>query len=708
MGSKTHRVCAMSDTPFEIEEKMRQIIEYAPCAICTFSKDMRITSSNPALEAITGISQDDLHLSNNNSQLIEKTRITVSNAFQTGDVQHATISVMTKKGERNFRETAIPIKNKDNEETSEVAVYYFDETSLVSQVRDYRKTIEYAEYGFFKTDPNFNFIKCNDIVLNLTGYTRENFLRMNLKDITILDSEGGKAIDVLKTKETLRILVTLQVPKGSIHGSLTLIPIINDGEITSINGQFIDKSRSKEKLTYLDEVIANAVTNLSNLAKGELDFKITEIPTNKYTKEIRSRTEALDVEMIATRDSLFLILSEIINFTELIADGKIKGTTINAENYHGIYLDIVKELIKLKSAIEKPLSEITRVSTLFKHCDFSTHINEDIEFRGEWKLVKFGLNSACEHVRESIGTVNKTVEQLNSISDNTIFAIEEVNEGRDFVANLINQLKMSIAGQKETVSHLTKTIQDVANTTADISIQTSKLASLATSADEIAKDGTKQAEDAESGMIAITRASEEVSRLILEIQGEMEHIGKIVNIITEIAGQTNLLALNAAIEAARAGDAGRGFAVVATEVKSLAEQSRNSAKIIQEMIETLTNKSKDAANAMNHSKEAVQDGTIALSRTLSLFTELAESVDEISNNVGVIASVTEEQTAATEEISSNAIDIDNLIKKDLDSIIATASAADEAEYKINILKVNAEQLRSLYEELSNDLKKLTI
>jgi methyl-accepting chemotaxis protein len=698
----------MSDIPLETEEKMKQIIEYAPCAICTFSKDMHITSSNLAFERITGISQDEIKLLNNDSQLIQKISKAVSNAFQTGDVQYENISFMTQKGERNLIGTATPIKYKESGEIFEVAVYYSDETDMISQLRDYRKTQTYTEYGFFKTDTDFNFLKCNDTLLRLSGFTREEFLRMNIKDIPILDIEGGRAVDVLKTKEAVKILVTLQVPRGTLHGSLTLIPIITDGEITSINGQFIDKTRTKEKLTYLDTSIENTVENLANLAKGELNFTIPEIPTNEYTKDIRNRTQAIDSEMVATRDTLSLILHEIVNFAELIADGKIKEANIDTENYHGIYLDIVKELIKLKSAIEKPLSEITRIITLLEHCDFSVHVDEDIEFRGDWKQVKIGLNSATAHVRESIFTVNKSVEQLNNVANDTVLAIQEVNDGRHLISTRIEQLKLSMAGQKETVGQLTRTIHDVACTTADISVQTSKLASLATAADQIAKDGTRQAEDAESGMQAITRTAEEVSRLILEIQGEMEHIGKIVNIITEIAGQTNLLALNAAIEAARAGDAGRGFAVVATEVKSLAEQSRNSAKIIQEMIGTLTSKSKDAASAMNHSKEAVQDGTDALSRTLSLFADLAESVDEISSNIGMIASMTEEQTAATEEMSSNAIDIDQLIKVDLDNVIQVFSATEEAGVGVNVLNTNAEQLHNLGEELSDDMKKFIL
>ena len=83
----------------------------------------------------------------------------------------------------------------------------------------------------------------------------------------------------------------------------------------------------------------------------------------------------------------------------------------------------------------------------------------------------------------------------------------------------------------------------------------------------------------------IGEESEAVQKAIGELARGAREIGKIVALISSIAGQTNLLALNAAIEAARAGEAGRGFAVVAEEVRNLAEESNKAAQQIAALID---------------------------------------------------------------------------------------------------------------------------
>jgi len=125
------------------------------------------------------------------------------------------------------------------------------------------------------------------------------------------------------------------------------------------------------------------------------------------------------------------------------------------------------------------------------------------------------------------------------------------------------------------------------------------------------------------------RRIETANGVVLRLDEAAEQIGKVVGLIGDIAAQTNLLALNATIEAARAGEAGKGFAVVAFEVKSLANQSAQSAKEITARIATI----------QEVSAETVQ--TIA---------EIGRSIGEMERMAASIATAIERQTVATGDI----------------------------------------------------------
>ena len=151
-------------------------------------------------------------------------------------------------------------------------------------------------------------------------------------------------------------------------------------------------------------------------------------------------------------------------------------------------------------------------------------------------------------------------------------------------------------------------------------------------------------------------AGKETRGTIERLNEQVERIGVVADMISEIAAKTNLLALNATIEAARAGDAGKGFAVVASEVKQLATQTaRSTAEISRHIGEV---------------RAATNASVAAVSR-------IEQTIDEVNAIAGSIAAAVEEQGAATAEIARN--------------VSETAAAANEMSRRINEVSTEAER-----------------
>ena len=145
---------------------------------------------------------------------------------------------------------------------------------------------------------------------------------------------------------------------------------------------------------------------------------------------------------------------------------------------------------------------------------------------------------------------------------------------------------------------------------------------------EIARNA-EQASTIASGASELAQVSNET---IARLGTSADEIGKVIDVIQDIADQTNLLALNATIEAARAGAAGNGFAVVATEVKELARKTAEATEDIRHRIQGIQSSTSEAVQAIG---------------------KISHVIDEVKDVSRTIASAVEEQSITTREIAQN-------------------------------------------------------
>jgi methyl-accepting chemotaxis protein len=168
--------------------------------------------------------------------------------------------------------------------------------------------------------------------------------------------------------------------------------------------------------------------------------------------------------------------------------------------------------------------------------------------------------------------------------------------------------------------------------------------------------------------------TEELRRSMEGLGSEAEDIGNVLGVITDIADQTNLLALNAAIEAARAGDAGRGFAVVADEVRKLAEKTMAATSEVGDAIRRIQEMTGRNVGATERAAQAVERSTDLARESGKALLEIVGRVETASDQVRIIATAAEEQSATSDEINRATDDI-NHISMDTYQVMQSASEA---------------------------------
>ena len=187
-----------------------------------------------------------------------------------------------------------------------------------------------------------------------------------------------------------------------------------------------------------------------------------------------------------------------------------------------------------------------------------------------------------------------------------------------------------------------------------------------------------------------------------------QEIQKAVGLIQAIAEETDLLSLNASIEAARAGSSGLGFSVVAEEIRKLAEQSRKSANEIETIIKKLLHESNTTVEVMKEVKSSIDTQQSYLHQTEKNFASITDGINTSAGNVTnirikvddlngskntisdvihLLASISHENAAVTQQTSSSVQDLDVTVNKLAHSSQALKDIARDLDHQLSVFQI---------------------
>lgn len=258
-------------------------------------------------------------------------------------------------------------------------------------------------------------------------------------------------------------------------------------------------------------------------------------------------------------------------------------------------------------------------------------------------------------------------------------AARQISGSSSQIAALTSQLAASSTETAAAVSETSTTLEEIKVTAQQVNQKSAFVSDSARSTAQMTQNGQKSVGDTLQGMHKIRQQMDFIAESIVRLSEQSMAIGEIITSVSDLAGQSNLLAVNASIEAAKAGEHGKGFAVVAQEVRSLAEQSKESTEQIRRILNDIQKAISGAVMATEQGGKTVEIGVQQSAETETAIQTIGQGATGTVQAAAQILASTNEQVAGLNQV---AIAMDN-IRGASDQIVISMRQAEEATASLN-------------------------
>jgi methyl-accepting chemotaxis protein len=421
------------------------------------------------------------------------------------------------------------------------------------------------------------------------------------------------------------ILSALMNDSGSAEESSFLNEAKNyaEGYISNFSAMFAQMEGNS--FSSIDDAAAKSLEVRNDLKK--LEFIVKGISTRAMTSLQQTR-EATENES----RRIIILVSAIVVVSVFL--GIVISILISSSIRRPLNLltGRVKDIAEGEGDLTMKIAVANRDETGILSSLFNSFIDKIRDVIRETKEASSSLSSSSREMNLTTVGFSENIRDQAASSEEISSTLEEVSASVDSIASSISSQYEKIGTAVEHLGRLTESIQSI-----DSVIKKSR---------ELSEEISTTTRDGMKSMDAMTASMAKITESSVKISG-------IISMITGISDQINLLSLNAAIEAARAGDAGKGFAVVADEISKLAEQTSESVKEIDTLVNLNKTETasglKDVSSANEMIRSSIESITLISAQINEIFNLMRNQISihqNVENEMSLLRTISDEINGA--------------------------------------------------------------
>ncbi len=350
-----------------------------------------------------------------------------------------------------------------------------------------------------------------------------------------------------------------------------------------------------------------------------------------------------------------------------------------------------QEAEAMAASLEAKATEFSAVMNEAAAGDLTQRMDTDSDHEAMVNIAE-SFNAMLAELDETISTIQQFSDDVAVVSEEMSASVAEVKDSSEDVSRSIQEIADGATDQSESLQQVSNEMNDLSATIEEVAATADTVAEKSRETADIGQQGRERGDSAVGGMEAIQTKMQRSVEAVESLDDQMDQIGDIVGVISDIAEQTNILALNANIEAAHGQASGDGFEVVANEVKQLAEETKDSASQIEDIIADVETQVERTVEDIRTAETEVQRGAETVETAVEAFDQVVENVDETDKGIQEISDVTDDQAASTQEVVS--------------MVDTAAEISDETQSGANNVAAAAEEQTSALTEISSGVTDL--